>query len=66
MPSREPKGSFFDPEYRRERAREAARESHRSGAVTRLIHALPHLTDEQIQRIRDALPPVDDSHGDAA
>ena len=67
-----PKGKLADPEWRTERARKAVNTRWRkqrdrqavdaiNNAVAKVVEAAPALTDEQIDRLRQLLPPVVDS-----
>jgi hypothetical protein len=50
------RGSEDDAEFRRERARRAARASHSTDAVVRrFVRRIPDLTPEQIETVRRAL-----------
>ncbi|MQA01739.1 MAG: hypothetical protein GEV07_03065 [Streptosporangiales bacterium] len=58
-------GLLADPEFRTERARKAAVASNGAkGVITRFLGKLPELTDEQIETVRRALPPVDRNTAD--
>jgi hypothetical protein len=53
-----PTGKNADPVFRTQRARAAAEASiSAKGVITRFLRALPELSDEQIEMIRQALPP---------
>jgi hypothetical protein len=48
-----------DPQFRTERARKAAIASNTgAGVIRRFLNALDDLTDEQVETVRRALPPV--------
>jgi len=54
-------GSTKDPEFRHRRAVIAGRASHTVDAlITKLVNRADELTPDHVERIRAALPPVDD------
>lgn len=57
-------GKLADPEFRRERARKAAKARTTPDAhIQALVDSAPSLTAEQAERLRSLLPPADDADG---